>query len=700
VSAQPTTSSSDIAVVGMACRFPGAPNVERFWENLEAGRESITFFSNDELLAAGVAPEVVDDPFYVKAGPILPDVESFDADFFRITGDEAEILDPQQRIFLECAVEAFENAGYDPERFRGAVGVYAGVGLNTYLLRNLGERYRAGSPVERYRLMLAGDKDYLTTRLSYKLNLRGPSVSVNTACSTSLVAVNMACLALQSGECDMAIAGAAHVKVPQAEGYLFQPGLIFSPDGHCRAFDANAAGTVLGNGAGVVVLKRLDDALADGDWIQAVIRGSAINNDGARKASFTAPSVEGQAAAIREAIAMSGCDPATISYVEAHGTGTPLGDPIEFEALTRAFDGVEGRTRCAIGSVKTNIGHLDVAAGMAGLIKTILMLQHKRLVPSLHYERPNPAIAVEESPFYVATESQEWISDGSPRRAGVSSFGIGGTNAHLVLEEPPARVPTFSAREEHLLLLSARSAPALEKTAQELARRLRYDSSLDVADVAYTLAVGRRHDPYRLALICRDSRDAALTLALADRRRIITGRAEETPHDASPVPAELATAALLWAGGAEFDWDAFHGSERRQRVPLPARPFERKRYWIDPPDRQAIAIRAARPKLREQVDRAGDPQRTQLLISFIQQEIARILGSDDAIPQATANLFELGIDSLILIEVAATLSAELDYAVLPAAFIDHFTIRTFAEYLLQTMGMERGTRSADVTVVR
>lgn len=771
--AQQEIRSSDIAVVGMACRFPGAPTVERFWENLEAGRDSATMFSDEELLAEGVAPDLLRDPRYVKMGQVLPDVDLFDAELFRITSDEAEILDPQHRVFLECAVEALENAGYDPGAFPGAIGVYAGVGMNTYLLRNLGERYRTASLIDRYRLMVAGDKDFLTTRLSYKLNLRGPSVSVNTACSTSLVAVHMACLGLQSGECDMAIAGAAHIRAPQTEGYLFQPGMIFSPDGRCRAFDAKAQGTVWGNGVGIVVLKRLEEAVAQGDWVHAVIKGSAVNNDGSRKASFTAPSVEGQAAAIAEALALAECPPDTISYVETHGTATPLGDPIEFAALVRSFGEAASPGRCALGSVKTNIGHLDVAAGMAGLIKTILMLQRRRLVPSLYFEEPNPELRIEGSPFYVNTEAKDWPVDGSPRRAGVSSFGIGGTNAHVVLEEAAAREPLPSTRDRHLLLLSARSASALDKTAQELSRRLKYDRNLELADVAYTLAVGRRHDPYRLALVCRDKRDAALTLALADRERLLTGHADDETRQAvfvvrdgneagdldagklfdeleafreavrpaalvlpgadamtaaavasrfplvpiwSDLPTDerrfvpvevdpgagseslLAMLGRLWIAGVELDWGAFYRGDRRRRTPLPARPFERKRYWIDPPERQ-VATHKAPSKLREQVDGAPDPVRIQILIAFIQREIARILGSDDGVPDATANVFKLGIDSLILIEVAATLSTELERSVLPAAFVDHFTIRSFAENLLTTLGYERAARGGAATRV-
>ncbi|WP_131770862.1 type I polyketide synthase, partial [Candidatus Protofrankia californiensis] len=523
---QDDVRDSDIAIVGMACRFPGADTLEEFWRNLCAGRETTTFFTDGELLAAGASPELVADPRYVKAGQILPDVEMFDAEIFGITHEEAELLDPQQRHFLECSLAALEHAGYDPDTYPGVTGVYAGAGLNTYLLHNLSERFRSGTTLERYRLMLANDKDFLTTRVAYKLNLRGPAVSVNTACSTSLVAVHMACVSLLGGECDLALAGAAHVRVPQVEGYLFQEGMILSPDGRCRAFDAGAQGTIVGSGVGVVVLRRLTDALADGDWIHAVIKGTAINNDGDAKTGYTAPSVPGQAAVIAEAQALAGCGADTISYVEAHGTGTPLGDPIEIAALTRVFTPRAAASgRCAIGSVKTNIGHLDAASGMAGLIKTSLMLRHRRLVPSLHFEKPNPDIDFDSGPFSVTTQLQQWPESGAtPRRAGVSSFGIGGTNAHVILEEAPVREPVAAPPDGcQLLVTSAGSAAALEEATEELARHLAaHRDTLDLADVAHTLAVGRRAHAYRRALVCWDVHDAALTLMLGEPGRVVT----------------------------------------------------------------------------------------------------------------------------------------------------------------------------------
>ncbi|MGP4092166.1 type I polyketide synthase, partial [Streptomyces sp. KR55] len=468
-----TLSDSDVAIIGMACRFPGADSVDRFWDVLSEGRETLTRYTDEELLAAGVPAARLADPRYVKAAQTIPGTDLFDSELFQFTQDEAEILDPQHRVFLECALEALERAGYDPERTDAHIGVYAGAGMNTYLLHNLGERYRAASSVDHYRLMLANDKDFLATRVSYKLNLTGPSVSINTACSTSLVAVHTACLALLGGECDMALVGAVHLN-PPGQGYQYQEGMIFSPDGHCRAFDAEARGTVIGSGAGAVVLKRLKEALADGDWIHAVIKGSAINNDGSAKTGYTAPSISGQAAVIADAQDVADVDPETIGYVEAHGTGTPLGDPIEAAALTEAFrDGTDRTGYCALGSVKTNIGHLDTAAGMAGLIKTALMLEHRTLVPSLHFTEPNPDIDFAAGPFFVNTEKTEWKSETGPLRAGVSSFGIGGTNAHVILQEGPARGQALHESRPELLVLSARSEDALEQAAAALARHLR-----------------------------------------------------------------------------------------------------------------------------------------------------------------------------------------------------------------------------------
>ena len=442
----------EIAVIGMACRFPGANNLAQFWENLSQGVESIQSFSDHELLQAGIAKQVLARPDYVKAGAVLEGIEEFDAQFFGMSPREAQMTDPQQRMFLEVAWEGLEDAGCDPQRYRGAIGVFAGASISTYLLFNIAPDVSIVGSGEHFPTLIGNDKDYLATHVSYKLNLRGPSLSIQTACSTSLVAIHMACQSLLNGECDIALAGGAAISIPQKTGYFYQEGAYFSPDGHCRSFSADARGTVFGSGVGVVVLKRLDDALRDGDCIDAVVKGSAINNDGAAKVGFTAPSVDGQAKAISEALSIAGVRPEEIGYVEGHGTATPLGDPIEVAALCLAFSSaptVLPPGSIALGSVKSNVGHLDSAAGVAGFIKTVLSLKHRQLVPSLHCSHPNPDIDFARTPFYVNTALRHWpVSAGQRRRAGVSSFGIGGTNAHIVLEESP------TARESHSHCLS------------------------------------------------------------------------------------------------------------------------------------------------------------------------------------------------------------------------------------------------------
>jgi len=525
------SGSGDIAIVGMSCRFPGASSVDDFWRNLTAGVESIVPLSDAELARAGVAPAVLAAPGYVRAAATLDAPDRFDAAFFGFTPREAEATDPQHRVFLECAWEALERAGYDPNRYPsqngGRIGVYAGAGHNTYLW-NLLSNPGTARALDPFQATVATDKDFLTTRTSYKLSLEGPSVAVQTACSTSLVAVHLACRALVDGECDMALAGGVSIRNLDRQGYLYEEGGILSPDGHCRAFDAEAQGTVGGDGAGVVVLKRLADALADGDTIDAVIKGTAVNNDGARKVGYTAPGIAGQARVVRDALARAGVDPAMLGYVEAHGTGTPLGDPIEVAALTQVFRAsTDRRGFCALGSVKTNVGHLDAAAGVAGLIKAALAVKHGVIPPSLHFTSPNPAIDFAASPFYVNAALSPWgaLPEPGPRRAGVSSFGIGGTNAHAVLEEAPASRPQAAGAGFggwHLLLLSAESGPALDQATANLAAHLERHPDLDLADVAHTLRVGRRACAHRRIVLCRDLPEARAALATGDRDRVLS----------------------------------------------------------------------------------------------------------------------------------------------------------------------------------
>ncbi|GET39923.1 type I polyketide synthase [Microseira wollei] len=507
----------DIAIIGMAGRFPGAKNLEEFWQNLQDGVESVNSFNDAELIAAGVDKNLINDPNYVKAGAILEDVDLFDAPFFDFNPKEAENTDPQHRLFLECAWSALENAGYDSSRCESRIGVYAGAALNTYLALNT-DNDPIGS-VSSFQKLIGNDKDFLSTRVSYKLNLSGPSITVQTACSTSLVAIALAYQSLLNYQCDMALAGGISIIVPEKTGYLYQEGGILSKDGHCRAFDAKASGTIVGNGVGVVVLKRLADAIADGDCIHAIIKGVAINNDGANKVGYTAPSVDGQVEVVSEALTLAGVDPETITYIEAHGTGTSLGDPIELAALTNVFrDSTEKKGFCAIGSLKTNIGHLNTAAGVAGLIKTVLALQHKLIPPSLNFAQPNPQIDFTNSPFYVNTQLQAWQPGKTPRRAGVSSFGFGGTNAHVILEEAPTGKKQGSkgageqGRKHQLLVVSAKTRSALETATANLAKYLNQHPEIDLADVAYTLQVGRREFNHRCMVVCKDIKDAATLL--------------------------------------------------------------------------------------------------------------------------------------------------------------------------------------------
>jgi acyl transferase domain-containing protein/acyl carrier protein len=533
-----------IAIIGMSGRFPGAPTIDRFWDNLRHGVESVTPFSRSRLKAAGVDDSAFENPHYVPMGSVLEDVDLFDAAFFGFSPREAESLDPQQRLFLETSWHALEDAGYDPATFPGLIGVYGGCAMSSYL-DHLESNPEFMSLLGYLQIYIGNDKDYLATRISYALDLKGPSFSIQTACSTSLLAVAVAGDQLLSHQCDMALAGGVCVRVPQEEGYYFEPGGIFSPDGHCRVFDEQAAGVVFGNGVGAVVLRRLSDAIADGDPILAVVKGWAVNNDGAAKASYAAPSLDGQADVIARAHAHAGVNPETITYVEAHGTGTPVGDPIEIGALTRAFRlSTAKKSFCAVGSVKTNVGHLDPAAGVASLIKTVLALEHREIPPSLNCTTINPAIELDGSPFYVNTELTPWTVNHGSRRAGISGFGIGGTNVHLVLEEAPPVEMGSDDRTHQLMVLSAKSSSALQSAAENLAEHLVLNPELDPADVAYTMQVGRRAMDYRCAAVYRDIDDLVGALAEPDGGRLI----------ALPAPprSNLSVAFMFSGQGAQY----------------------------------------------------------------------------------------------------------------------------------------------------
>jgi phthiocerol/phenolphthiocerol synthesis type-I polyketide synthase E len=503
--------SGDVAIIGMSGAFPGAKDVHELWTSLCDAREMVRFpkpedqkDKKEDLAGAGR---------FVRAAAIMDGIDLFDASFFGMTPAEAELTDPQHRILLEHSWYALEDAGYDTQRYNGLIGVFAGATLNTYLIQNIVPNRSIVEEADPIQINIGNGGDFLTTRVSYKLNLRGPSHTIQCACSTSLVAVHCACRSLLDLECDMALAGGVSVNVSLLEGYRYREGGILSPDGHCRVFDAEARGTIFGSGVGVVALKRLEDALTDGDFVHAIIKGSAVNNDGAVKAGYTAPSVEGQAKAIAEALGNASVDSETISYVECHGTGTLLGDPVEIRALTKAFWGeTKKQGFCAVGSVKSNVGHLDAAAGITGLIKVVQSLKHRMLPPSLHFKQPNPQIDFAHSPFYVNTALTPWKSESGPRRAGVSAFGVGGTNAHVIVEEAPAPKAPEKGRDWQVLPLSARTETALQKALQNLANHLRQDETIDLADAAFTLQMGRRAFPYRWAGVCSDVEQAVTAL--------------------------------------------------------------------------------------------------------------------------------------------------------------------------------------------
>jgi acyl transferase domain-containing protein len=615
----------------MAGRFPGASSVPELWELIRHGREGIRRFSAVELAAAGVSLRDSSHPDYVPAGGVLEQAECFDADFFGYGRREATLLDPQQRVFLECAWHGLEDAGIVPSSGAQRIGVYAGASINYYLIRNLLPDPALMADVGPAELMLGNEKDTLATRTAYHLDLKGPAVTVQSACSTSLVAVHLAIQALRTGDCDVALAGGVCVQPPQTAGYRYVEGGLLSPDGHCRPFDAAGRGSVVGNGVAVVVLRPLVDALRAGDQVHAVILGSAVGNDGAGRFAFTAPGVNGQAAVIRSAHHAAGVDPGTIGYCETHGTATPLGEPVEVAALRSAFEasntirGSSEEPACALGSVKALLGHLNAAAGVTGLIKTVLAVREGLIPPSPHFREPNPEIALSDGPFYVPREPVPWPSGPHGRRAGVSSIGMGETTAHVIVAEPPIAPDSGGAGDRadspQLLLLSARSEAALGASRRRLGEFLAKGSDLSLADVAYTLRIGRRHFEYRAAVPCVDIESAAQRLISGEGVVIGTVGAGVPPEVPPPLPggatrpartltapdlseptsrdaldaqlALLTAAARLWTGGAPVDPDWLATGDKGRRISLPGYPFARDRYWNDPPGRQATTDPAA-----------------------------------------------------------------------------------------------------------
>jgi acyl transferase domain-containing protein/acyl carrier protein len=512
-----------IAIIGMSLKVPGADNLNQYWHNLKNGIESLTLFTDEELKKAGVKQSVLDKPDYIKIFGKLKNIDKFDANFFDISPREAQIMDPQHRLFLECSWEVLESAGYNPEIYEDRIGVFAGAGLNHYMIKNLSSNLELINSIGGWATVMGNDKDFMPTRVSYKLNLRGPSLNISTGCSTSLVAIAMACQSLLSYQSDMIIAGGVTIQLPQDQGYWYEEGGIMSPDGHCKPFDADAKGTVDANGIGLVLLKRYEDALEDGDHVYALIKGYAINNDGSDKIGFTAPGVNGQSDVVTEAFEMADVDVETIKFIEAHGSGTSLGDPIEVASLIQTFKlFTQEKEFCALGSVKSNLGHLDAAAGVASLIKTVLAINHKQIPPTLHYKKPNSKIDFENSPFYVNNTLIEWNVDDIPRRAGVSSLGIGGTNAHVVLEEAPSRVYSDSSRPYHIFLLSAKTSTALEAITDNLAEYLERNPDTSLADMTYTLSMGRKVFPHKRMFVCQSCEEAIDCLRKKNSQHIDT----------------------------------------------------------------------------------------------------------------------------------------------------------------------------------
>jgi phthiocerol/phenolphthiocerol synthesis type-I polyketide synthase E len=512
-----------IAIVGMAGRFPQSPNLQRFWENLCQGFEGISFFSDEELQQAGIGSDLLRNPNYVKAKGFLDNADLFDADFFGFSPREAELTDPQIRLFLECAWEVLESAGYDPDKFPGLIGVYAGMSFSSYMWQFAGDDSESDS-VSAFRTIMGGaEKDHIATTVSYRLNLRGPSFNIQTACSTSLAAVHTAARAVMTYECDMALAGGVSVSAPLRCGYLYEPGGIASVDGHCRSFDANASGSVVGDGIGIVLLKRLEDAVAARDKVYAVIKGSAVNNDGRRKVGFTAPAVEGQAEAISMALAAAGANCESIGYIEAHGSATAIGDPIEIAALNQVYSQAAVKPlSIAVGSVKSNIGHLNAAAGVAGLIKTTLALDRGWIPPSISFHEANSKIPFERGPFRVNHTLSPWPESNKPKRAGVSSFGIGGTNVHVILEEAPRMEPSEPAKPFQLIVISAKTRPALERATDRLSAYLHEHQEQNLADIAFTLQEGRKAFEHRRIAVCRDISETAIALQARTPSRVLT----------------------------------------------------------------------------------------------------------------------------------------------------------------------------------
>lgn len=665
------TDQTHIAIVGMVGRFGGAPDLDSYWRNIRDGVTSVRTIATEELLGAGEVPQRIAEPGYVSRHATLANAEWFDADLFGISPVDAAITDPQHRVFLEACWQAMEHAGYPPTATGATVGVYAGCKEPRY--RFLVEAHRDRLPaIDDYRIGIATGVDHLCMRVSHRLGLTGPAVTVMTTCSTSLVAVHLATQALLAGDCDMALAGGVMVRMP-LRGSVTREGSVISPDGICRPFDAAANGTIGGDGVGVVALKRFGDALADRDHIHAVIRGSAVNNDGNDRVGYHAPSTTGQAALVRSAHLAAEVDPHTIDHIQAHGTATIVGDPIEVAALTRAFaqGGRDGSgvsdddldARCVIGAVKANIGHTDTAAGVAGLLATVLAMRNETLPPVANLVKTNPDVGFEATPFSVLTHARSWPERRHPRRAGVSSFGMGGTNAHVVVEEPP-RQPMGETQSHRLLVLSAHTPAALETATVNLAVHLRQHRDLSMDDVAYTLQLGRAAFPYRRCAVVTEHDDAIGVLSGRAPDRLLTSNGPCERRSGHPVPEgpatspeELAELGRLWLSGRAVRWQLLHQGKGRRRVPLPTYPFQRQRHILEPLSSHPPTATPPAPRLPVDTGAADiatpgtAPESPTTILDSVALIFEEVLGAAEV--SADDDFFALGGDSLVAAQLAA-----------------------------------------------
>lgn len=575
----------DIAIIGMACYFPEADNVEQYWNNLKNGVCSVKFHTDEELIQKGVSKKYLNNPDYVKASPYFSRSRYFDASFFNINPGEANIMDPQRRLFIENCWQALEDAGYDPLKYPGKIGVFGSAGINFYMA-NLMDKQDLIDMIGPLQMITSNDKDGLPTQASYLMNLTGPSININTACSSTLVAIHLARQSLLLGDSDMVLAGGAAIIIPENVGYQYERDSILSHDGYCRAFDDDADGTLWGSGSGVVLLKRLEDAIADGDNIRAVIKGSAINNDGSHKVGYTAPSIEGQSEVIVQAYSSSGISPETVQYIEAHGTGTKLGDPVEVAALTRAFrEYTPNKKFCGLGSVKTNFGHLGASAGIASIIKAVLILENKMIPPSLHFKKGNRNIDFENSPFYVNTQLNNLADKPYPIRVGVSSLGVGGTNSHIILEEVSAsyKSTSIASKGEALLLLSARNPIQLDQARKNLLTYLEKNKSASLQNIAYTLQTGRRTFQYKLALFAHTIDEAIAQLSQGVSQLLTNDNyKQKVEKDKSTINTYL----YNWFEGKEANWEKLIEKGSYKKVNLPTYPFSNDVYWIEPSNKE------------------------------------------------------------------------------------------------------------------